>query len=71
MKKELNVPYGIIYGKPDIFYKIDIMGTCIYKALVALVVKNPPGNAGDLRDLSLITGSGRPPGGGHGNPFQH
>ena len=61
MKKELNVPYGIVYGKPDIFYKIDIMGTCIYKALVALVVKNPPGNAGDLRDLSLIPGSGRSP----------
>lgn len=39
-KKELNVPYGIVHGKPDIFHKIDIMGTYIYKALVALVVKN-------------------------------
>ena len=37
---------------------------------VALVVKNPPANAGDMRDVSLIPGSGRFPGGGHGNPLQ-
>ena len=36
----------------------------------ALVVKNPPANAGDVRDASLIPGSGRSPGGGHGNPLQ-
>ena len=36
-----------------------------------LVVKNPPGNAGDARDTSLIPGSGRSPGGGHGNPLQY
>ena len=35
---------------------------------MALVVKNPPANAGDIRDLGLIPGSGRSPGGGHGNP---
>ena len=37
---------------------------------MALVVKNPPANAGDIRDARLIPGSGRSPGGGHGNPFQ-
>ena len=36
-----------------------------------LVVKNPPASEGDLRDMGLIPGSGRSPGGGHGNPFQH
>ena len=36
---------------------------------VALVVKNPPVNAGDIRDVSSILGSGRSPGGGHGNPL--
>ena len=36
---------------------------------VALVVKNPPANAGDIRDMSLIPGLGRCPGGGHGNPL--
>ena len=35
---------------------------------VVLVVKNPPAKAGDVRDLSSIPGSGRSPGGGHGNP---
>ena len=32
---------------------------------VALVVKNPPANAGDLREVGSIPGSGRSPGGGH------
>ena len=40
-------------------------------SLVALVVKNLPANAGDLRDSNLIPGSGRCPGGGHGNPHQY
>ena len=38
---------------------------------VALVVKNQPANAGDIRDASLIPGSGRSPGGGHDNPLQY
>ena len=32
-------------------------------------IKNPPANSGYLRDVSLIPGSGRSPGGGHGNPL--
>ena len=35
---------------------------------VALVVKNPPVNAGDA---GSIPGLGRSPGGGRGNPFQY
>ena len=35
------------------------------------MVKNPPANAGDIRDVGLISGSGRSPGGGHDNPFQY
>ena len=38
---------------------------------VTLVVKNPPANAGDLRDAGSIPGSGRSPGGGHDNPLQY
>jgi len=38
---------------------------------VALVVKNLPTNAEDLRDVGLILASGRYPGGGHGNSFQY
>ena len=37
---------------------------------MALVVKNPHANAGDVRDASSIPGSGRSPGGGYGNPLQ-
>ena len=35
------------------------------------MVKNPPANAGDLRDAGLIPGSGRSPGEGHSNPLHH
>ena len=38
---------------------------------MALVVKNLPANAGDIKDVGLIPGSGRSPGGGHGNPLQY
>ena len=37
---------------------------------VALVVKNLPANAGDIRDVDSIPGS-LLPGGGHGNPLQY
>ena len=38
---------------------------------VVRVVKKVSANAGDLRNVRLIPGSGRSPGGGHGNPFQY
>ena len=38
---------------------------------VVLVIKNPPANAGDARDTGSIPGSGRSPGGGHGNPVEY
>ena len=38
---------------------------------VALVLKNPPANAGGLRTTGLISGLGRSSGGGHGNPLHY
>ena len=38
---------------------------------MVLGVKNLPANAGDIRDVGLIPGLGRSPGGGHGNPLQY
>ena len=35
------------------------------------MVKNPLANAGDIRDLGSVLGSGRFPGEGHGNPPQY
>ena len=37
---------------------------------VVLMVKNPPARE-ETRDLSSIPGSGRSPGGRHGNPLQY
>ena len=34
-------------------------------------VKNPPANAGDARDVGSISGLGRSPGIGNGNPLQY
>ena len=38
---------------------------------VALVVKNLSTEAGDIRNVSSVPGSGGSPGGGHGNPLQY
>ena len=38
---------------------------------VALVVKNSPANAADIRDVGPIPWLGRSSGGGHGNPLQY
>ena len=35
------------------------------------MVKSPPTSAGDVRDGGSIPGSGRAPGGEHGNPSQY
>ena len=35
------------------------------------MVENPLANVGDVRDASSISGSGRSPGGGNGNPLQY
>ena len=43
----------------------------VWASQVALVVKNLPANAGDVRDVGSIPGLGRSPGKGHGNPLQY
>ena len=40
-------------------------------SLKSPVVKNLPANAGDVGDVGLISGWGRSPGGGIGNPLQY
>ena len=47
------------------------LSVCIWASQVVLVVKNLPANAGDVKDMGLIPGSGRSPGGGHGNPLKY
>ena len=43
----------------------------IWVSHVALVVKNPAANTGDVRDSGSNPGSGSSPGEGHGNPLWH
>ena len=38
---------------------------------MALVVKNPPAHTADIRDVSSVSGLGRSPGVGNGNPLQY
>ena len=35
------------------------------------MVKNPPASAGDIRDAGVMPGSGKSPGGEHGNSLQY
>ena len=44
------------------------MSTCVKASQVALVIKNSPANAGDIRDAGSIPGLGRSPGGGQPTP---
>ena len=58
----------VIQDKVDFKSKqMPIMGA----SQVALVVKDPPANAGDTGDVGSIPGSGRSPGTGNGNPLQY
>ena len=53
-------------------YKVDkLQLPTLWTSQVALVVKNLPANAGDIRDMGLIPGLGRSLERGHGNPLQY
>ena len=54
----------------NIFLYIAIHFFMVLVYQVALVVKNLPANAEDIRDVGLIPGSGRSPGEGNGNSLQ-
>ena len=62
----------LAWGQREIHLKGLNNAHCTKRASqVTLVVKTPPANAGDLRDAGSIPGSGRSPGGAHGNPLQY
>ena len=61
----------VLMGKGSNSHSI-FKGICDpWASRVALVIKNPPANAGDIRDTSLIPRLGSSPGGGHSNPLQY
>ena len=55
------------YSQPGFFF----LHSASWASQVAPVVKNLPTNAEDIRDMGLISASGRSPGGGHGNLLQN
>ena len=76
-----NIPYAL-WPKKNFFFNV-CWKFCLgirfgfpldkthWASQVAIVVKNPPANAGDARDSGLIPGLRRSPGGGNGNPLQY
>ena len=58
-------------GPCGIWYSAQSTFLCRKASQMALVVKNLSANAGDLRDMGSVSGSGRSPGEGHGNPLQY
>ena len=66
---ELTNEYGEVAE-----YKINIQKSVVFTlnyGLPRLVVKNLSANSGDIRNVGLIPGLGRSPGGGHSNPLQY
>ena len=59
----------VIYKHTSLCIRSEIARSLVSQ--VALVVKNPPARAGDVRDRGLIPGPGRSPGEGNGNPLQY
>ena len=57
--------------KNYIWIRVDSLCIPRRASQVVLVVKNPPANIGDIRDAGSFPGSGRSPGGEHGNLLQY
>ena len=58
----------IVLGNQDSLWEPPLL---VWASQVALVVKNPPADARDIRDMGLIPGMGRSQGGEHSNPLQY
>ena len=56
-----------------VYHRVLNVVPCVYSraSQLVLVVKHSPANAGAVGDVNSIPGSGRSPGGGHGNPLQY
>ena len=64
--------YGVAQSRTRLKWLSSSSSTYICTASqVSLVAKNPPANAGDIRDLVSIPGSGGFPRGQHGNPLRY
>ena len=62
---------GSMLGTQMIPWGISWCPSPIFNSAWIWVVKNPPVNAGDTKDIGIIPESERCPGGGNGNPLQY
>ena len=62
-------PWG--HKESDTTERLNWLILLIGASQVVLAVKNPPANAGDIRDTGSVPGLGKSSGGGHGNPLQY
>ena len=51
-----------------LFGETPVRMRCLFSSLIAQLVKNPPTNTGDQRDMASVPGSARYPGIGNDNP---
>ena len=71
-KSVQSLPLWLLVGSAEVHCILNAFGKgfAYHRASqVVLVVKKPPDNTGDTRDVVLE--SGRSPGGGRGNPLQY
>ena len=69
--EELGTEKFCFFLTKCIDYQSSIIQLSRWASQVALVVKNLPVNEADVRDVGLIPGLGRSPGGRYGNPLQY
>ena len=62
--QNLFLPIGPLFFPPSV-------SSTLWASQVALVVKNPPANAGHSRDVGSVPGSEKSPEEGNGNPLQY
>ena len=67
-----QLQYGNSYSGQRVTVPALLLFSLAYMWLfqVALAVKNPPANTGEVRDVDWLPRSGRSPGVGDGNPLQ-
>ena len=70
----LTVQEGSLFSTPFpviVICKFFNDGHSDWRAFLVVMIKNPPADPGDIRDMDSIPGQGRSPGEGHINPLQY
>ena len=70
-KQKVKAPVHLMTWPQKLHFIISVISCWLHRLVsFSTVVKNLPASEGDAGDLGSISGSGRSPGGGDGNPLQ-